>query len=432
MQMLRGTVIALLLWGGGLLCAQSIQPIAIPERPLLHLLPSAFTPAYQAGRQAVYSTSTRSAVREGATWYLFDPGAPEGPATRRVPLNLPEGQTPGASCLQGDYVYAASEKTILRRPLGGGAWEPWFTAPRCFEAFQVLDEQRVALVWVGEGRNRFNAITAELLTLWGTTFAEIWDTVSRERLRSWEVPQNHRRLVSRFKALTLGPIWLLSAEESCLIHFTSTAEVFHLDPKRGTLEPLPVPWPTLDANWVLKRMDGFPPSNSYAMPAWFLPFYTSVTPTQEGGFRFTYFIYPRREHLIAPLLRDQFEGFLRGPILLPDGMEPADQTPLHPSFFAADWTPGKSRLVDFRFAGAKDPNDALSPETRERMRPYTAQGTWLGLDQSVLPYPEILKMLQKAADLRSLPGKTVEPGASPAQTETSPKPAVKAAPPIKR
>lgn len=339
--------------------AEVVQP---PSLPRLSLWRGAYPHGSEPGRGTVVSDALEGALRDQGQWVLFDPENPMGKDTRF--LDLPESAIKGRalSTLRGPWLFATRGKQILRQKREGGPWEAWFEAERPFLAFEVLGDERVALIGVETPQPGFPEAWPHTWYMrpgrakaTDTSFVEIWDTTSRSRLHRHEVPEELLALESTLGAFMLQ-VFTARSQDDLLIYLAETGHLYHLEGQNGKFQRIDTPWQVLEASYLQGLLRGAPRDKSLGTYGDFLPTAMTITPAPGAGFHFSYWDHAFNEGTALRLQKNlPSEWKVLRPVRLPpapsEGLTPYGYATLH----THTWSPSRRSFQPWKGSTLFDP-----------------------------------------------------------------------------
>lgn len=353
------------------------------------------------GRNIAISGIYQSALRDGNDWIQFDPTSPLAKGGLSIITMPVDGQASNVySALADGYLYLNRGRSIWRKPIKGGEFTEWFTSPRPFHAFQVINQSEVALIWVEDPSDRplfpYLDVSSEKIKKLNSNFIEIWDANSRTQIRQEAVPSEILLLADTFKLIPIGGIWVFKSEDSMLLYFEVPSLLYNFDFSKKAISRIKTPWQSLDPEWLLAKKNTTPPGFNYYVPGSIFPKNLSVTPIEGGGFRFSYTAMSPDMKTVGTYLATLSNLGTGNSVLLPNLPSEAADGAFSRQFYIAEWVPKSPEVKGLKLRRNFDINKKNDDATEKIITRLIREGARVTGEDEIEPYQEIVVKQRRA------------------------------------
>jgi len=339
------------------------------------------------------SSDVYAAVQKGSVVYRFNPASPLDRSLRR--FSLPQGFK-GQAVLRDDRLYLRKGNQVVRTRPGGLEPQDWFTSTRSFQAFQIMDDERVALVWtsaepLGESP-MYHAKPASALRRGEVSLLEVWDPESQTCRHREPLPEALLSVLDPFLPLVLGQVQTYRTDNGLLLLFPLLGQLYHFDMTRYVLRKVETPWIGVEADWVNRQLAALKTPRHCFLNSYFFATDLLAFPREGGGFAFTYGTLPLRTDTVTLLNSPAAQGRFQ---LLPHS--PTTDTASDPSmsFHVALWDSVKRTLKPQKLEGPTDLKDPQDPSRRRWGGRLQMEGLYVNAQFEPQPSLDFLSQLDK-------------------------------------
>lgn len=374
------------------------QPAAAAKpRPRLILHMENILPGEWPSMQATSDLETGT-LRDGDSIYRYSPAQPSS-----VKLEKQELPSKMGACLAttlGAELYYQAGKDLRKRSADGRTDKVWFTPPRPFASFQVLDAFTVALGMVHDTGDTkpvlYRSLDKEEVAAVHLQFLEPWDVPSRTLIEAHPLPQEVERLFELAQPFPLHQMWMLRSREDLLIFLPRLQHLYLLNRTRPRITRLEVPWPQVDADWIGAALR---PGQSMAyLFAFYFPQSMLACPVEGGGFTFTWNQLPLREDIALRYETQAFRG-IDGSVLRHGPLSKDASAPVT-HFHLAEWRPGDTSLKSVKARGRIPLEDNAALRAVGWWMEYQRFGLFVDSLLEPMPLPQFFKGLKQTLESR--------------------------------
>lgn len=359
-----------------------------------------FADSERVGHQGT-STDTWATIQDGAKLYRFNPASPTDPMLEV--RTVPPPQEGARAVWVGDALYIARQQRIARMPKQGPAKTDWFVPESTFQTFQILDDQRVALVWtapkdLGEAPYLVHAHAPEVLESRGVSLVELWEPDTGTCLHREPLPQALLEVLRLCQPLQLGSVLTYRSQDDLLILIPLLGHLYHFEVAHRKLTKVDTPWPSVEAPRLQQFIQRAKPGTRFLIDPMFYATSYRAFPTEGGGLVFSYGKFALRTDTVGRLSDGIGAGRLQ---ILPGPPDPdATGDPLW-TYQAATWDPAKHVLKPLKLEGPANVQDPKDPRLIQWNNDLQAWGLAVDAQQQPIPAKAFIRSLDKALERRA-------------------------------